>query len=100
MRKSFPFYKQHDTMDCGATCLRMVARHHGRHYALENLREMTHIGKDGVAMIDIADAAEKIGMNSLAAKVTWARLVEGLPLPLIAHWRQQHFVHCDRRANL
>jgi ATP-binding cassette, subfamily B, bacterial len=90
--KNFPFYKQHDAMDCGATCLRMIARHYGRFYSLENLRDMTHIGKDGVALVDIADAAEKIGLNTLAAKISYERLVEGLPLPLIAHWRQQHFV--------
>ena len=92
MSKNFPFYRQHDSMDCGATCLRMVARHHGRFYSLEYLREITFIGKDGVALIDISDAAEKIGMNTLAAKVGWDRLVDGLPLPFIAHWRQQHFV--------
>jgi ATP-binding cassette, subfamily B, bacterial len=92
MAKDFPFYKQLDAMDCGATCLRMVARHFGRHYSLEYLRDLTHIGKDGVALIDISDAAEKIGMNTLAAKVSWERLADGLPLPMIAHWRQQHFV--------
>jgi ATP-binding cassette, subfamily B, bacterial len=92
MSRNFPFYKQHDAMDCGATCLRMVARHYGRYYSLEFLREITHIGKDGVALIDISDAAEKIGMNTLAAKVSWERLADGLPLPMIAHWRQQHFV--------
>ena len=92
MSKNFPFYKQHDAMDCGATCLRMIARSYGRYYSLEFLREITHIGKEGVALIDISDAAEKIGMNTLAAKVGWDRLADGLPLPMIAHWRQQHFV--------
>jgi ATP-binding cassette, subfamily B, bacterial len=92
MARSFPFYKQHDAMDCGATCLRMVARHHGRFYSLEHLRELTFIGKDGVALIDIADAAEKIGMSTLAAKISWERLKEGLPLPMIVHWRQEHYI--------
>jgi ATP-binding cassette, subfamily B, bacterial len=92
MARSFPFYKQHDAMDCGATCLRMVARHHGRFYSLEHLRELTFIGKDGVALIDIADAAEKIGMGTLAAKISWERLKEGLPLPMIVHWRQEHYI--------
>ncbi len=92
MLKNFPFYKQHDSMDCGATCLRMVARFYGRYYSLEYLREITFIGKDGVALIDISDAAEKIGMNTLAAKVSWDRLQDGLPVPMIAHWRQQHFI--------
>ncbi len=79
-------------MDCGATCLRMVARSHGRYFNIEQLRELTHVGKDGVALIDISDAAEKIGFNTLAAKISFQQLVEGLPLPLVAHWRQQHFV--------
>ena len=79
-------------MDCGATCLRMVTRHFGRYYSLEYLRELTFIGKDGVALIDIATAAEKVGLSTLAAKVGWNRVVEGLPLPFIAHWRQNHFV--------
>ncbi|MDO9633449.1 MAG: cysteine peptidase family C39 domain-containing protein, partial [Paludibacter sp.] len=38
----FPFYHQHDQMDCGPTCLRMIAAHHGRHYSLEGLREKSH----------------------------------------------------------
>jgi ATP-binding cassette, subfamily B, bacterial len=92
MARSFPFYKQHDAMDCGATCLRMVARYHGRFYSLEHLRELTFIGKDGVALIDIADAAEKIGMSTLAAKISWERLTDGLPLPMIVHWRQEHYI--------
>ncbi len=92
MPKNFPFYKQLDAMDCGATCLRMIARFHGRFYSLDFLRQLTFVGKEGVALIDISDAAEKIGMNSLAAKVTYERIVEGLPLPMIVHWRQQHFL--------
>ncbi len=92
MSKNFPFYKQLDAMDCGATCLRMVTRHFGRYYSLEYLRDLTFIGKDGVALIDIATAAEKIGLSTLAAKVSWERVAEGLPLPFIAHWRQNHFI--------
>ena len=92
MPKSFPFYKQHDAMDCGATCLRMIARYHGRFYSLEYLRDLTYLAKDGVSLMDIAAGAEKIGFNTLAAKVDWDRLEKGLPLPLVVHWRQQHFI--------
>ncbi|WP_291039534.1 cysteine peptidase family C39 domain-containing protein [Dyadobacter sp. 50-39] len=30
--KSFPFFKQLDQMDCGPTCLRMIAQHYGKHH--------------------------------------------------------------------
>lgn len=33
--RSFSFYIQHDTMDCGSTCLRMVAAFYGKRYSLE-----------------------------------------------------------------
>jgi len=29
---SFPFYKQLNAMNCGPTCLRMVAKYYGRHF--------------------------------------------------------------------
>ena len=88
----FPFYKQLDAMDCGATCLRMVAKHYGRHYSLEYLREITHLDREGVSLMGIGDAAESIGIQTLGVKIGYKRLTEDLPLPCIAHWRQQHFV--------
>ncbi|HPX04417.1 MAG TPA: cysteine peptidase family C39 domain-containing protein [Tenuifilaceae bacterium] len=30
-------------MDCGPTCLRMVAKHYGKHYNVQTLRERSHI---------------------------------------------------------
>ncbi|MCB0706213.1 MAG: peptidase domain-containing ABC transporter [Saprospiraceae bacterium] len=92
MPKTFPFYKQHDAMDCGATCLRMVARHYGRFYSLEYLRQLTHQRKEGVSLLEISDAADHIGLHTLAAKVSFDRLRKMVPLPSIVHWRQNHYV--------
>jgi ATP-binding cassette subfamily B protein len=89
---NFPFYKQHDAADCGATCLRMVARHYGRHYSLENLRELSYLDREGVSLMGISDAAEKIGLRTLGVKTGFQRLMEDIPLPCIAHWQQEHFV--------
>ncbi|MEI6410230.1 MAG: peptidase domain-containing ABC transporter [Bacteroidota bacterium] len=89
---NFPFYKQHDAADCGATCLRMIARHYGRHYSLENLREMSYLDREGVSLMGISDAAEKIGLRTLGVKTGFQRLMEDIPLPCIAHWQQEHFV--------
>lgn len=92
MPKNIPFYQQLDAMDCGATCLRMIARHFGRYYSLEYLRELTYMGKQGVSLLGISDAAEHIGLQSLAVKTTFDRLSKDIPLPCIAHWNQEHFV--------
>ena len=46
----------HDEMDCGATCLRMIARFHGRYYSLEYLRELTFVNRQGVSLMAIGGA--------------------------------------------
>lgn len=89
---NFPFYKQHDSSDCGAACLRMVARHYGRHYSLEYLREQSFLDKEGVSLMGIAHAGEKIGFRTLGVKTGLKRFQEDIPLPCIAHWEQDHFV--------
>lgn len=92
MIKNFPFYHQLDAMDCGATCLRMIARYYGRYYSLEQLRELMQMGKQGVSLLGISDAAEEIGFQSLAVKASIDRLIHDVPMPCIAHWQQEHFV--------
>ena len=89
---SFPFYEQLDAMDCGVASLRMIARYHGRHYNPEYLRSISYPDREGVSLMDISDAAEHIGMHSLAVKVPFDVLIEEIPVPFVAHWRQQHFI--------
>ena len=85
-------YQQLDAMDCGPTCLRMVAKHYGRNLSAQELREAAEIGKDGVNMLGIAQAAERVGFKSLGVKVNLEKLKKEAPLPCIVHWGQNHFV--------
>ena len=89
--RSIPYYPQHDAMDCGPTCLRMVAAFYGKRYSLEGLREKSFITREGVSMLGISEAAEKIGFRSICVQVSYEKLQEA-PLPCIIHWNQQHFV--------
>ena len=92
MAKSFPFYHQPDQMDCGATCLAMVAKHYGKTYTVQKLREMCFASRAGVSLLGISDAAEKLGFKTMGVKVGFEKLAEEAPLPFIAHWKQEHFV--------
>lgn len=87
----FPHYLQPDAMDCGPTCLRIVAKYFGKHYNLETLRELTWKTREGVSLLTISDAAEKIGFRSQGVRLTLEQLMEA-PLPAIIHWTQNHFV--------
>ncbi len=79
-------------MDCGPTCLRMIAKHYGKSYSLDFLRQNAHITREGVSLLGISEAAEKIGFRTLAAKITFEQLDEEATLPCILHWNQKHFV--------
>jgi ATP-binding cassette subfamily B protein len=79
-------------MDCGPSCLRMIAQYYGKHYSLEYLRGICSLQKDGVSLYGISEAAEKIGFRSTGARISFDQLNEDVPLPCILHWAQEHFV--------
>ncbi|WAC42187.1 cysteine peptidase family C39 domain-containing protein [Pedobacter sp. SL55] len=92
MNKKFPFYKQLDEMDCGPTCLRMVAAHYGKTISGDVLRERASLTRLGVSMAGISQAAEMVGLQSLVIHSTYKMISEEVPLPCIAHWRERHFI--------
>ncbi|MDX9882109.1 MAG: peptidase domain-containing ABC transporter [Prolixibacteraceae bacterium] len=87
----FPNYIQADAMDCGPTCLRIVAKYYGRHYNLDTLRDLMYKTREGVSLLTISDAAEKIGFRTQGVRLTIDALGE-IPFPAIIHWNQNHFV--------
>lgn len=92
--RNFPHYLQLDAMDCGPTCLRMIAKYYGKTYSLQTLREHSFITREGVSMLGISDAAEFIGFRTSGVRISLQQLVEDVPLPCILHWNQNHFVVC------
>jgi ATP-binding cassette subfamily B protein len=75
----------------------MIAKHYGQDFSLAYLRERSYIDRNGVSLRGISEAAELIGLNSLAVKIptTGSKGQPSLdesPLPAILHWNQNHFV--------
>ncbi len=89
--KKFPHYTQPDVMDCGPTALRIVARYYGKHYSLPFLRELTFKSREGVSLLSLSDAAEKIGFRTQGVRLGFGQLAEA-SFPYILHWNQNHFV--------
>lgn len=80
-----------DQMDCGPTCLRMICKHYGKHQSLQKLRNISGINREGVSLLGISEAAEKIGFHTNGARVSLDSLKE-VSLPVVIHWNQNHFV--------
>ncbi|SFN24703.1 bacteriocin-processing peptidase. Cysteine peptidase. MEROPS family C39 [Chryseobacterium oleae] len=85
------FIPQHDQMDCGPACLAMVSSHYGKDFGLQYLRDKSFITREGVSVLGITEAAEKIGFRTITAKLQPQEFDKDL-LPCILHWNQNHFV--------
>lgn len=78
-------------MDCGPACLAMVASHYGKQFGLQYLRDSSFITREGVSLLGLSEAAEKIGFKTISVKLTVEDFDKDL-LPCILHWNQEHFV--------
>jgi ATP-binding cassette subfamily B protein len=96
LKPSFRAFRQFDAMDCGPTCVRMVAGHYGKRFTQREMRERACIDRGGVSLLGIAYAAEAVGFRTLSVRTTLEALQGEAPLPCIIHWRQNHFVVVHR----
>jgi ATP-binding cassette subfamily B protein len=90
--RPFPTDRQLDSKDCGATCIKIIAKFYGKFYSLQYLRDKCGTRREGVSIADLSYTAESIGLRSMAIQCTIDNLVEKVPFPCIAHWRNSHFI--------
>ena len=77
--------RQRDAMDCGPSCLAMIAGHYRLRVDIDALRRACDIGKEGVTLFGISKAAEEIGFKTIGGRITIETLSAEAPLPCIAH---------------
>lgn len=87
----FPHVPQREVMDCGPTCLKIIAKYYGKDYQIEILRQLSHTDRSGSNFVGLSIAAEAVGLRSLAVKVNFKKLETEAPFPAIVHWQQNHF---------
>lgn len=88
----FPVEYQMDSQDCGPACLKIIAKHFGKFYSLQSLRDRCGITKEGVSLLDLSTGAESIGLRTLAIKCTVDDVVNSVPFPAIFFWKDSHFI--------
>lgn len=87
----FKFYFQYDKMDCGPACLAMISSFYGKNFELHNLSKISFKTRDGVSLLGITEAANKIGFQTEGVKLKIIDFNKE-SLPCILHWNQNHFV--------
>ncbi len=88
----FPVEYQMDSQDCGPASLKIIAKHFGKFYSLQYMRDRCGITREGVSLLDLSTGAESIGLRTLAIKCTVDDVVNSIPFPAIIFWNNNHFV--------
>lgn len=89
--KHFPFYHQHDSMQCGIACLQMICSYYGKNYTTDELSHFCFATAEGVSLLAISQAADLLGLHTVCGKAKIEQLLRA-QLPCILHWNQNHFV--------
>ncbi|MEH2233045.1 MAG: peptidase domain-containing ABC transporter [Nostoc sp.] len=85
---------QHSEEDCGAASLATIAKHYGRTFALNRVREAVGTGTRGTTLLGLRRGAETLGFHARQVQAT-PELFEKLdevPMPAIVHWKGYHWV--------
>lgn len=99
--KRFPVEYQMDSHDCGPASLKIIAKHYGKYYSLQFLRDRCGIKKEGVSLLDLSTGAESIGLRTLAIKCNLSDVINSVPFPAILFWKNNHFIvvyHADKKS--
>ncbi len=89
--RTFPFYKQAETKDCGPTCIKIIAKHYGKTISAEQLRTLSETTREGSSLLGLSDAVESIGFRSLGIKLSFSKLKDA-SFPCIVHWNKNHYI--------
>ncbi len=88
----FPNYIQHDEMDCGPTCLKIISKYYGKNFSVAKLRDISETTRLGTTLLGLAGGAETIGFKTLGVKISFNQLCNELPLPCILYLPKKHFI--------
>lgn len=90
--KKFPICIQHDSMDCGAACIKMISSYYGQQLSLNYIKDICTPSREGVSLSKISTTLEQIGFSTIGGRLSLDRLIEKAPLPCILYWNQEHYV--------
>ncbi len=96
-KKKFPLFLQKESFDCGAACLKMIAKYYGKDLPLKYLIDICAVGRTGTTLHSISSAAEAIGFRTTGVSLNFEGNdeeagISDVPLPAIAYWEQRHFL--------
>lgn len=90
--KTFPLYRQLDSTDGGATCLKMLTKFYQKNILIDTIRDRFSVNKEGISLNRISDVAETFHMHTQVAKMSIDQLKKEAHIPCILSWNESNFV--------
>lgn len=72
--------------------MRIILKHFGHNVSVQKIRELSELSRTGVSIKALSDAANHIGFETLATRLSFNQLATDALFPCIVHWNQNHFV--------
>ena len=94
MRRRISDVRQMEDADCGAACVASVLGYFGRPVRLDELRDLTGTGRDGVNALSLVEAARRYGLRARGVQAD-VEALSHLPRGSVLHWEFNHFVVFD-----
>jgi ATP-binding cassette subfamily B protein len=94
-RKKVPYIGQLEAADCGAACLCMALRYHGKSVRLDEVRAAAGTTANGTDALGLLRAAAKFGLAGRGLRLEVDHLGQ-LDPGAILHWEFNHFVVFER----
>jgi len=88
MINTFPHYSQQNSLTCGLTCIKIVAKHYKK--IIDISPYYKNLTSKGFSVYDLCKAAETIGFRSAAYNVSIDDL-KSFDKPIIIHWKKNHY---------
>ncbi len=90
-RRRVSMMQQMSAVECGAACVAMILGYYGHHTSMEEIRDRTGVGRDGLSALDLVQAARSYGLRVRAIALQEPDLRD-VRLPAIVHWAFNHFL--------
>lgn len=89
-----PCVRQFSEEDCGAACMATVCLSRGQNLPLAFVRQKVGTTAQGTSLLGLKRGAESLGFHARAAKADASFLdhIDQVPLPVVCHWRGNHWV--------
>lgn len=91
---NYPLILQHSEEDCGAACIASIAKHYGRIFTINRIRELVGTRQQGTTLLGLKRGAETLGFQarSVKAPAEICDRIKEVTLPAIIHWKGYHWV--------